>query len=104
MVLKYSFLDVKKSSLEASSNPFIIMKNSQITKLCTLCIALFFTFTVIAQEEEKGDLFLVDIEYVTPENYDEYVEWGKEFKKLADETKFKDFYVGSDNQSFFYVW
>ena len=40
----------------------------------------------------------------TPDNYDEYVEWGKAFKKLADETKFKDFFVGSDNQSFFYVW
>ena len=81
------------------------MKNSQFKKLIyTLCAVFIFPFIVIAQEEEKGDLFLVDIEYVSPANYDQYVEWGKEFKKLADETKFKDFFVGSNTEAFYYVW
>lgn len=81
------------------------MNNLQLTKLTCVLFAMFlFSFTAISQEEEKGDLFLVDIEYVSPDNYDEYEQWGKDFKKLADETKFKNFYVASNSQAFFYVW
>jgi hypothetical protein len=81
------------------------MKNLSLkTAICTLCIGLFLTFTATAQDEEKGDLLLVDLEYVSPDNMDDYVAWGKEFKKLADETKFKDFFVGANNEAFYYVW
>ncbi len=81
------------------------MKNVKFkTVMCTLCAILFFSFNGISQEEEKADLFLVDIEYVSPNNMAEYVEWGKEFKKLADETKFENFFVASNTNSFWYVW
>ena len=76
--------------------------------LCTLCTVLFFSTVLLAQEaekkKEKGDFYLVNIEYVTPETRADYVKWGEEFKALAAESSFKDFYVTSDMEAFYYVW
>jgi len=82
------------------------MKNLQLSKLLmslTLILSLI-TVPMLAQEEEVGDLWLVDVETVSPSNMNEYMEWGKEFKAVADETKFRNFFVGSSNGEFFYAW
>jgi len=82
------------------------MKNLQLSKLLmslTLILSLI-TVPVLAQEEEVGDLWLLDVESVSPSNVNTYIEWGKEFKAVADETKFQNFYVESVNNEFSYAW
>ncbi len=83
------------------------MENLSIKSLlCTICMAMLLSTTLFAQEKEKekGDFYLVNIEYVSPENRAEYVKWGEEFKALAAKTNFRNFYVTSDMEAFYYVW
>lgn len=48
-----------------------------------------------AKMDEKGDLIYVETEYVLPEYMEEYMQWGKEYKAIADRTNFRTFWVAS---------
>lgn len=54
--------------------------------------------------EEKGDLWLVTTEYMDPSSRTDYLQWGKEYKKIADETQYRTFLVSSKNNAFNYAW
>jgi tetratricopeptide (TPR) repeat protein len=53
--------------------------------------------------KDKGNLLVMHSEYVVPEHMDEYMQWGKEYKELAQKTKFKDFYVSAGDGAFHYI-
>ncbi|MEZ4829980.1 MAG: hypothetical protein R3C61_27410 [Bacteroidia bacterium] len=73
-------------------------------KLTTLAFLLGLCIPALrAQAPVHGDLYSVQIEYVTPEHQLEYNEWGKAFKKLADDTHGVNFFVFQDNNSYSYV-
>jgi|GEM_PF-5899539 len=80
-------------------------KSSYLSQLCLVLAFLLFTvFPGFTQDDTRGDLVVVDAEYVSPEYLHDYVQWGKEFKALADKVNFRSFYVSSDDQAFYYVW
>ncbi|MCB0596545.1 MAG: tetratricopeptide repeat protein [Lewinellaceae bacterium] len=56
-----------------------------------------------AQMDEEGNLILVLTEFVHPEHIKEYVQWGKEYKAIADKTNFSTFWVNSENGGFSYA-
>lgn len=60
---------------------------------------------IFSQEkaEEQGDLILLSIEYVTPGHYADYMQWGKDYKAVADKTDFRTFWVSSSNGVFTYA-
>ncbi|MDH3650823.1 MAG: tetratricopeptide repeat protein [Saprospiraceae bacterium] len=52
---------------------------------------------------EEGNLILVSTERVPPEHMADYIQWGKEYKAVAQETGFREFYVSSANDAFSYA-
>ena len=82
------------------------MRNSNlITGLGAFVFILSFTFiSVQAQEDEIGDLWLVEEESVSPSNVADYIQWGKDFKSLAEADKFQSFFVASENNVYSYAW
>ena len=55
-------------------------------------------------QEEPGNLVIIDAEYVYPEHYNEYIQWGKEFKAFAEKTDFQPFFVSSSGATYSYIW
>lgn len=53
--------------------------------------------------QDKGNLMLINSEYVRPEHVEDYMKWGKEYKEVAVRTNFKDFYVSSGDGAFHYI-
>ena len=53
--------------------------------------------------KDKGNLLLINSEYVQPEHTADYIQWGKEYKELADSTNFKDFFVSRGDGAFHYI-
>ena len=80
-------------------------KNNLIAGLSALVFILSFTFvSVQAQDNEIGDLWLVEEESVSPSNVADYIQWGKDFKALAEADGFQTFFVASENNVFSYAW
>ena len=53
--------------------------------------------------KDKGNLLVMQSEYVIPEYMDEYMQWGKEYKELAAKTNFRGFYVSAGDGAFHYI-
>ena len=52
---------------------------------------------------DKGNLVEVTTEYVAPEDMGDYVKWGQEYKAIADQADFRNFYVSMSEGSFSYA-
>ena len=53
--------------------------------------------------KEKGNLVEVTAEHVAPHHVKDYLQWGEEYKAIADATNFKDFYVSMANGVYYYA-
>jgi tetratricopeptide (TPR) repeat protein len=52
---------------------------------------------------EEGNLILVSTEHVPPEHMADYIQWGKEYKKVAEETGFREFWVSASGDAVSYA-
>lgn len=76
----------------------------KLTSFAQICIALLFVLITITElqaqdtESEKGNLIYIISDYVSPSNLEEYEQWIKEFKVLADETGFPNYAVSQSDE------
>lgn len=70
--------------------------------LLLFCLLPIFS-TAQDKTEEQGDLILLSVESVTPGHYADYIQWGKDYKAVADKTNFRTFWVGSSNGLYTYA-
>jgi hypothetical protein len=81
------------------------MKKYHFVKgLLAMTIILCLSVIPVFAQDEPGDLWLVDVESVSPSNVADYIQWGKDFKSIADETNFETFFVARENNDFSYAW
>jgi hypothetical protein len=78
-------------------------KNKKLKWLMSLTLITFMLVPGLAQDE-RGDLWLLEQETVSPSARADYIQWGKEFKALADKTNFRSFFAESANDNFYYAW